>query len=228
MYADLAVLIKEWLLYFSEQPELVYTLVVLFMFASSFGLPVPEEVVIVSLGTMSNLAYQKHNSFDFAHLNPLYAAVVCSFAVLLSDFIVFSIGRYLRPKIEKISYCRQFFRRRSTDRVQQWMQKYGYWSAGLFRFTPGMRLPGHLACGMFGVKPSQFLIVDGFAALISVPSQILLIGFYGDEILKLLAQYKLPSLLLVVLVVILLYRLKKAEKARPRNTMTSTETGHQG
>lgn len=210
---DIAAQITQLMTASSEEAWMVYLLIVVFMFASSLGLPIPEELMIVTVGGIAHLSYTTGDG----NVEPVTAAFVCFAAVFISDNLVYYLGRYLRPQLEKIRYFRTKFRRRKSDVVQQWMQKYGFWSAGFFRFTPGMRFPGHLACGMFGVRPIQFALVDGLAALVSVPTQVLLISYFGKEILSIVLEFKYVFLGLVLAIIIFIVR-HRIYKNRQRNT----------
>ncbi len=100
-------------------------------------------------------------------------------------------------------------------RIESWTHKYGAYACGIFRFTPGIRFPGHLACGMLKFPMWKFAVIDGVAALISVPTQILLLAHYGETILKFLKQFKLV-VLAILLVVLLVFLYKKFMAKRPQ------------
>ncbi len=88
---------------YAYEPYLVYSFIIIFMFASSFGFPVPEELVLISSGLIAYLAnnptlypppYEGARGVD---VNTLM--VVCFLSVLLSDFHVYLIGKYVGNKI---------------------------------------------------------------------------------------------------------------------------------
>ncbi len=64
----------------------------------------------------------------------------------------------------------------------------------VFRFTPGVRFPGPLVCGIMKLPVWKFLTVGFMAALISVPTQIYLVAIYGEPILKFLHEVKMVLL----------------------------------
>ena len=178
---------------FAYEPYKVYGLIVLLMVLSSFGLPAPEEITLLSAGLVAHMAAHP------AEYPPPYegavgvetftVAVVAFFAVFLSDFLVFSLGKFFGPKI----FASKLMSKLSDENKQKiftWTKKYGAFAGGIFRFTPGLRFPGHLACGMLGTKTWKFVAVDGFAALISVPTQVYLISHYGREILTTIKEFK--------------------------------------
>lgn len=180
---------------YAYQPLLIYTAVCLFMLLGSFGLPIPEEVVVLSLGV---LAFMARNPDLFpppepglTGIEPIEAAIVCFLAVIVSDFIVYFLGKIYGPKLLKIRLVARLIKPEAMKKIEAWTAKYGMWAAGLFRFTPGLRFPGFWACGMAGLSTWKFLLVDGFAAMISVPTQILLVAHYGQDIIDFLQKAKL-------------------------------------
>ncbi len=105
---------------------------------------------------------------------------------------------------------------RRMKRIEHWSSKYGAFAAGIFRFTPGLRFPGHFMCGATKLSFTKFAMVDGTAALLSVPTQVLFIAFYGDKILAVLKQMKIVILILVLIAFVYLivkrFRERRAQK----------------
>lgn len=190
-----------WFSQYAYQPMTVYFTVVLFMLASSFGLPIPEEVTLIGTGLVAYMG-SRPDLYPPPYagapvVDVTTAAIVCFFAVFISDFLVFSLGKFFGKKILQTSFMQKNIE--TFQKVSDWVKKYGMWAAGLFRFTPGLRFPGHFSCGMLGLRPQQFLIVDGLAALISVPTQVVVIAYLGDHVLGILKEAKLVMLAVIVI-----------------------------
>jgi membrane protein DedA with SNARE-associated domain len=180
---------------YAYEPAYVYGFIVLFMFASSFGLPVPEELVLVTSGLVAFMA-QNPDKFPPPYegaqgVSLLTLSVVCFFAVFMSDLIVFLIGKYFGTKIIKTKFFKKQMSGRAFDTINSWFQKYGGWACGIFRFTPGLRFPGHMSCGLLGIPVWKFAMIDGLAALVSVPTQVYFVATYGEVILDKIAEFKL-------------------------------------
>lgn len=198
------------LLFFSDyayRPGFVYTFIVLFMTASSVGMPIPEELVLISSGLVAYMAknpvlypppYPGATPVD---VNTLM--VVCTLAVFMSDTLVYLVGKFLGTKLMRNHWVQKQMAGKTYITIQKWFDKYGSWCCGIFRFTPGLRFPGHLSCGILGIPIWKFVAIDATAVLISVPTQVWLVATYGEEILKHLKEYKLImfGLLLVVFLV---------------------------
>ncbi len=184
----------QWLVNYAYEPGIVYTLISLIMMASAFGFPLPEEVTILSVGI---LAFMAANPDRFpppypgaTGINVYEAAVVCFIAVLGSDFIVYLLGRKYGPRLMKWKFIQRLITPESMSKIEKWTKRYGIWAAAVFRFTPGLRFPGFWTCGMAGLSPWKFFIADGGAALISVPTQVILVATYGENIFGFLKQMK--------------------------------------
>ncbi|MEO6460527.1 MAG: DedA family protein [Bdellovibrionota bacterium] len=212
----------QWLSDRAYEPMWVYCSVVGLLFISSFGFPLPEEIPLVSSGLVAHVAHNPEK-YPLAHshgqgpsVNMWVLAFLCFVAVIGGDFIVFAIGRFLgrrfrgNPRFEKYHNSAVF------QRAEAWTGKYGAWASGLFRFTPGLRFPGHMACGLLGVPFWKFVAVDGTAALLSVPTQVILVAIYGDVILKNFKSVKFV-VLAVLVVVALWFVIKKLPQLRRRS-----------
>lgn len=180
---------------YAYQPGYVYGFIIVFMLASSFGLPIPEELTLISAGLVAHLAK------DPIHFPPPYPGaegvntitlcIVSFCAVFFSDCLVYFIGKFFGARIIKMKIFQKQVAGNGFDRINSWFQKYGGWACGIFRFTPGLRFPGHLSCGFLGIPVWKFMLIDGAAALISVPTQIYFVSTYGDVILDKLKEFKL-------------------------------------
>lgn len=185
-------MIVEWLKGASEYPILVYSGIIIFSFLSSFGLPIPEEIVLVTSGSIAFMALQEAaKSGAEPTINPYTLAAVAFFAVFLSDLLIFYLGRTLGTGLSKKGPFKKLMNPTIEERVYRWTEDYGALACGIFRFTPGLRFFGHLTCGALKISYTKFILVDGIAALISVPTQVLLLAFYGDEILEKIQQFKI-------------------------------------
>lgn len=211
--------IFQWLAQYAYQPEVVYFGVFAMMIASGFGLPIPEEVTIVSVGIIAYMGAQPE------HFPPPYpgapvvngyeVAAITMLSVVFADLLVFSIGRFFGRKLMRYSWFKRLFSDAVMAKVNEFMKKYGIYAAFIFRFTPGLRFPAHIAMGMTNFSMWQFAIVDGLAALISVPTQILLIYHYGEPILGAMQKFKYVIFgALAVLIVVLIVR-KLVMRLRP-------------
>lgn len=170
-----------------------------------FGLPIPEDITLVSGGVISGL--------DLA--NPHTMCFVGLAGVLIGDSTMFLAGRIFGYRIQRIRTFRRILSPRRFSQIQRKFKQYGLSLLFVARFLPGLRSPIYLVAGMSRRIPYHtFILMDGFAALISVPVWIYMGYFFADN-LDLLMEYvkdvqKLIYLCLgLVLLVVLIIYLKK-------------------
>ncbi len=227
-------MIEEYIINFfhsyAYQPTMVYIAVVLLMLGSSFGLPLPEELTLLTSGFMAFIGLHPDlfppPSPDAPVVNVHVLAVVSFFAVFGSDFIVYSIGRTFGSRFLESRFMSRFLNEKRRKQIERWTTKYGHWAAGIFRFMPGVRFPGHVACGAVGIKAWKFMAVDGSAAAVSVPTQIYLVAFYGKEIIAVLQPVKFVAFGVAFVFVVYLV-VKHFRDSRREKRLSQMETGKQ-
>jgi membrane protein DedA with SNARE-associated domain len=213
---------------YAYEPLFVYALVFGLMIASGFGFPMPEEVTIVSVGILAYMgAHPELYPPPYPGARPLggyEAAAVTTASIAVADVLVFSLGRkFGRPLMAK-PRIRELFGEKIMSKVNQLMARYGIYAAFMFRFAPGLRVPAHIAMGASHFPLWQFALVDGLAAAISVPTQILLIYHFGDEILYVFREFKIVVLSVVAVVVVYFVAKKIWTLWKVRNSKPSVPT----
>jgi membrane protein DedA with SNARE-associated domain len=207
---------------YAYTPWLVYGAVCLFMILSAFGLPLPEELVLISAGFVGYMALHPElyppPAAGAQGVNVYILAAVSFLAVIGSDFLIYSIGHHLGPRLFKFKWFTRLVSDEALARVRQWMHRWGYWTVVLFRFTPGVRFPGHLICGAMNLSRLRFLAIDSIAAGLTVPTQVLLVSFYGEYILKYFKQFKIYVLSIAVIGFCLFLAYKWVRERRPKTT----------
>jgi membrane protein DedA with SNARE-associated domain len=186
---------------YAYEPLLVYSFIIMFMTASSFGLPIPEEMTLVSAGLV---AYMARNPDLFPPpvpgaegVNLVLLCIICFIAVLGSDIFIFFIGKYFGKKLIRTKLFDKTIGQDRFNKVNKLFLKYSSWAPGIFRFTPGIRFPGHMSCGLMGIPLWKFVLVDGMAALLTVPTQVLLVAYYGEVILAKIKEFKIALLIIL-------------------------------
>jgi membrane protein DedA with SNARE-associated domain len=200
------------------EPGWVYAFICIMMILSSVGLPLPEEATLVSVGVLAFMGRHPDlyppGSAGAKPVDPETAALVSFLAVFLADFFIYGMGRLFGRRIFDWKPIRKVLSEENRIKIEDWTQKYGAYACGIFRFTPGLRFPGHLACGMLKFPAWKFALIDGIAAAISVPTQILLLAYYGKPILGFLKQFKIV-LLVLLLGVGIYFLVKKLRNRKP-------------
>lgn len=217
--------IFQWMSQFAYQPYTVYFALIGMMLLSAVGLPLPEEVTLISVGILAFMgAHPDHFPPPYPGapvVNVHTAAIIAFFAVFLSDFLIYGVGRVFGRKLLYHPRVHKMFPPHLMKRVEEWTHKYGAYACGIFRFTPGIRFPGHLACGMLHFPVWKFLLIDGLAAAISVPTQIYLLAHYGEPILMKLRQFKLVVFGLIgILLIYFIFKKIREKMLQKKNAAT--------
>ena len=197
-----------------------YAAVFAILILCGFGLPVPEDITLVSGGIISGLGYT----------NPHVMCFVGLLGVLIGDSTMFLGGRIFGYRIQRIRTFRRILSPRRFSQIQQKFKKYGLGLLFVARFLPGLRSPIYLVAGMSRrISFITFIVMDGLAALISVPVWIYLGFFFADNRDLLMSyvhdvQSAIYLCLGILLVIILAIYLKKKFHAKMNSAMGEEST----
>ncbi|WP_174875991.1 DedA family protein [Vogesella oryzae] len=146
-----------------------YLAVFLVLLVCGFGVPIPEDITLVAGGIISGLGYT----------NVHWMFVVGMAGVLVGDGIMFFAGRIFGHQVLRFRPIAKVMTPSRFEAVQEKFAKDGNWGLFVARFLPGLRSPIFLTAGLTRRIPYwRFLLLDGFAALISVPIWVYL-GYLG-------------------------------------------------
>ncbi|WP_127245188.1 DedA family protein [Neisseria meningitidis] len=149
--------------------EYGYAAVFFVLVICGFGVPIPEDLTLVTGGVISGMGYT----------NPHIMFAVGMLGVLAGDGIMFAAGRIWGQKILRFKPIARIMTPKRYAQVQEKFDKYGNWVLFVARFLPGLRTAVFVTAGISRkVSYLRFIIMDGLAALISVPIWIYL-GEYG-------------------------------------------------
>lgn len=148
-----------------------YLAVFAMLLLCGFGLPLPEDITLVTGGIIVGLGTGKLATM----------MTVCMIGVLLGDFIMFMWGYTMGDRILRNRLIARLVTPERYAIIQDKIQKNRFWLLFASRFMPGLRAPTFVVAGVSRrVSPWQFLLIDGFAAAISVPVWVYL-GYLGAD-----------------------------------------------
>ena len=151
--------------------EYGYFAVFVMLLICGFGVPVPEDVTLVTGGVIAGLGH--------ADVNTMFAVGMAG--VMVGDGLMFTLGRLYGERIAQLPGFRKILTPERFASAQDAFQKYGKWVMFVARFLPGLRTPVFFSAGMSRrVSFSTWFFMDGFAALISVPIWVYL-GYFGAQ-----------------------------------------------
>jgi len=155
-----------------------YYIIFAILIACGLGVPIPEDITIAAGGILVSCEVT----------NFWKTIAVCMTGVLTGDIFVFIMGRYFGSKILKSKFLSKMVKVRHIALVKLASKKYGNYLIFFARFMPGLRTPVYFSMGSFRKPFYIFFIIDGLAALISVPVWVYVGMIFGQN-LPLLEHY---------------------------------------
>jgi membrane protein DedA with SNARE-associated domain len=133
------------------------------------GIPIPEDITLVAGGVIAGLGYA----------NVHVMAVVTMAGVLIGDVGMFLLGKHFGEHMLKWRPIALLMPPRRYAKMQDKFERYGNRLMFFARFLPGMRTAVYITAGATRrVTFTRFFLLDGLAALISVPFWVYL-GYFG-------------------------------------------------
>lgn len=180
-----------------------YFAVFIVLVACGFGLPVPEDVSLIAGGVICALS--EGSKFHLLNVNVM--VVVGLLGVLSGDSIMFILGSKLGPRVTKLPLLKHLITPGIYAKIQEKVRRYGVKILFIARFLPGLRAPIFVTTGIsHKVKFWKFILLDGSAALISVPMWIYA-GYYFANDLNRLLEFARKSQIVVLFVFLLIIAL---------------------
>jgi len=142
------------------------------LLACGLGLPVPEDVTLVTAGYLSHLG----------NIELSVAIGICLIGVLLGDLFLFFLGRKLGKRAFKLPLIRNLLTPDRIKYAEERLQKNSRKVMFAARFLAGLRAPIYLTAGILNVRPRIFVGLDFLAATLSVPLLVTAGWYFGAEI----------------------------------------------
>lgn len=171
-----------------------YLFVSLALIGGAFGLPIPEDLPLLYVG--SNL-----NSGKFI---PELMLLCCYLSIVLGDVILYFFGYFFGSKLENIKFLRKKMSSARVAKISHKLNKHAFVAIFLARHLFYMRTATFLTCGLIRMRFPKFLLYDALSALFSLPI-IVAIGFYAsDKLVILVDKIKLYQGYLGIIALIIL------------------------
>lgn len=189
-----------------------YLAVFLVLLICGMGVPIPEDITLVAGGVISGLGY--------SNVHVMFGVGMAG--VLVGDLIMFMIGRHYGESALRWRWVSWLVTPERRELVQRKFDRYGIRLLFIARFLPGLRSPIFIIAGWSRrVSLLKFLLLDGAAALISVPFWVYL-GYYGADNHEWLMQWVhrgktgiwIAIAVLLTVALVLFWRHRRAEKVR--------------
>lgn len=129
------------------------------LIAAGLGVPLPEDIPLLAAGW---LAYRGSADFWLMILTGLAG-------VMVGDSLIFNMGRRYGMHIVEHKWLRRIAKPWLLEKARVLYANHGMKILFAARFMPGLRSVLFLTAGVFRIPFWKFFLIDGFAALISVP-----------------------------------------------------------
>lgn len=189
--------------------EYGYWAVLFVLIICGFGVPIPEDITLVSGGVIAGLYPENVNS----HLMLLVSMI----GVLAGDSCMYWLGRIYGTKILRFKLMRKIVTLQRLRMVREKFSQYGNRVLFVARFLPGLRAPIYMVSGITRrVSYARFVLIDLCAAIISVPIWVYLGEFGARNLDWLHAQIEKGQMviyvIIAVLAIFLIWKWKKSKK----------------
>ena len=194
-----------------------YGLVLLVLLACGLGVPLPEEVVLITGGFLV---------FKGAASLPIMMAV-CLAGILGGDTIIFMSGRHLGSRLSQRWPFRRILTPAKQRKVEQQFARYGEKVVTAARFIPGLRSVTFFMGGAARMRYRRFILFDGIAAIASVTTFVSLGFLFGGKIDLLVQQLRRGQMTVLLIVAAVIASICFARWAwRRRNASPSSLAAH--
>jgi membrane protein DedA with SNARE-associated domain len=153
-----------------------YAAIIGVLLLCGMGLPLPEEVPILTSAILSQTG----------HLQPWWALGACMFGVMAGDSLMFFLGRRWGTHVLDHRLSRKLLTVERQQAIGRYFDRYGAWIIFGARFLPGIRAALFLSAGTMRVTFWTFIAMDGAAALLSIPTSFWLAYLFTDKLQELL------------------------------------------
>lgn len=176
-----------------------YLVVVLTLVLCGLGVPVPEDIVLISGGFIAEAA--GHTVWPMVLTGLI--------GIMAGDSVCYMMGRQLGLRVTKIRFFSRYLTAERLARVDQMFQRHGTKILIAARFMPGVRSVAFFSAGAMRVPFWKFFLFDGLAALVSAPLWVILGYRYGRVVVDWAKQFQwvLIGAFVVAIVAFAIYRL---------------------
>jgi membrane protein DedA with SNARE-associated domain len=165
--------------------EIGYVFVFAVLMLCGFGLPMPEDVILVTGGVLAWLSSDLETATFSGMLQDrgLLAMVAVGLGgILAGDCVIFLAGRRFGHRVADFRPLRRIVTPEKLQLVEKRVRTYGNVVVCIARFLPGLRAPTFFTVGHARMPLWAFLAYDGAAALVSAPLWVCVGFWFGSDL----------------------------------------------
>ncbi len=154
-----------------------------------FGLPMPEDIILVAGGILAWKASPIREALGQASLHGmlgdqglLWMIVAGLAGILAGDLVIFLAGRRFGARVADFRPLRRIISPEKLEQVEKLMRRRGDLVVVIARYLPGLRAPTYFTAGHARMPLWEFVLLDGLAALVSAPVWVCLGFYFGSDI----------------------------------------------
>lgn len=174
-------------------PLLTYGFAFIWLAFESCGVPLPNELVLLLLGS---LIEQRHSPFELVAL-----ALVATAGSLLGATVAYFIGaRGGRAAVLRLGRFLRLDERRLTS-IENWFNASGGFAIGVSRITPFVRTYSSFPAGVLQMPLRTFLIATALGSLLWCATLVTIGYLLGEDYmiaLRFIERYTIPAVIVLV------------------------------
>ena len=152
--------------------QFTYVGLFLVLFGAGLGVPVPEEIPVLTAGVLAHEGVVRW----------WIALPVCLVAILAGDATLYWIGRHWGERILEWRMVRCVLTPEREERFKAAYRRNGIKIVFTARHVAGVRAAAFLTAGIARVPFGQFMAVDAAAAMVGVPISFALAFIFADRL----------------------------------------------
>ncbi len=165
--------------------DIGYAFVFFVLVLCGFGLPMPEDVILVTGGVLAWLSSDLETvSFAGMARDPGLVAMIAVglSGILAGDTVIFLAGRRFGHRVADFRPLRRIITPEKLELVEKKVRTRGNVVVMFARFLPGLRAPTFFTVGHARMPIWKFLMFDGAAALVSAPLWVCVGFWFGSDL----------------------------------------------
>jgi membrane protein DedA with SNARE-associated domain len=139
-----------------------YLVMALVLGLCGLGLPVPEELTLLSSGIL----------VGWNQANFWYACLACSSGILFGDSFMFWVGYKLKDKLLQNRFICMMISPQKVEQFSGFFRRHRNIALFIARFFPGVRIGVYAYAGSIGESFYRFFLLDCLGVLVSAPLSI--------------------------------------------------------
>ena len=152
--------------------QFTYLGIFLVLFFGGLGAPIPEELPVLAAGALAHEGYMRW----------WVALPVCLLGVLVGDSVLYWVGHHWGERILEWSIVRRVLTRPREHALMEAYRRHAAKTVFTARHVMGVRAAAFLTAGIALVPFWKFVLVDGAAAMLGVPTGFALAYFFTDQL----------------------------------------------